>query len=396
MLFFSISKLQYRNSNSYFSLLLLLSGDISSNPGLSHNNHLQPQREWSVFNSRGLHFIHLNVNSLLPKIDELRNFAKLSNAVVISISESKLDGFVLSSEIHIDNYNTLRCDRTRHGGGVVCYTRNDLSYDVKSFLPPEIENIFFELLLPNTKPIVVGIIYRPPSQSEFLEIINTHFSKLDTNNNEIYIVLGDFNINLYLNNSYIFQKNNLLQSQSIPSDIKKYYEFCTMFGLKQLIEIIYCTRKISRIKRGTHKQIRYRSLENYSTDIYEEALGRVDFPNYHNFENINDAYSNFIQKVMGVIDLVAPIKSRRIKQNSQEWFNGEVAEKISVRDKLFKKLKKSKLHIDKEIYKIARYEVQKKFFQKKRFYKKGFIRKKSFFRIDSMILLVNLESFGRL
>ena len=62
---------------------------------------------------------------------------------------------------------------------------------------------------------------------------------------------------------------------------------------------------------------------------------------------------------MGVIDLAAPIKSRRIKQNSQEWFDGEVAEKISARDKLFKKLKKPKLHIDKEMYKIARYEVQK-------------------------------------
>ena len=75
-------------------------------------------------------------------------------------------------------------------------------------------------------------------------------------------------------------------------------------------QILYCTKKISRIKRGMHKEIRYRSLKNYSADIYEEALGRVDFPNYHNFENINDAYSNFIQKVMGVIDLVAPIKSR--------------------------------------------------------------------------------------
>ena len=86
---------------------------------------------------------------------------------------------------------------------------------------------------------------------------------------------------------------------------------------------------------------------------------RTDFPNYNNFENINDAYSNFVQKVMGVIDLVAPVKSRRIKQNSQEWFDGEVAEKINVRDKLFKKFKKPKLHIDKEINKIARYEVQK-------------------------------------
>ena len=64
-------------------------------------------------------------------------------------------------------------------------------------------------------------------------------------------------------------------------------------------QIIYCTRRISRIKKGMHKQIRYRSLKNYSADIYEEALGRVDFPNYHNFKNINDGYSNFIQKVMG-------------------------------------------------------------------------------------------------
>ena len=115
--FFSISKLQYRNSNSYFSLLLLLSGDITLNPGPPHNNQLQPQNEWSVFNSRGLHFIHLNINSLLPKIDELRNIAKLSNAAVIGIGESKLDDSVLSSEIHIDNYNTLHCDQNRHGEG---------------------------------------------------------------------------------------------------------------------------------------------------------------------------------------------------------------------------------------------------------------------------------------
>ena len=47
--------------------------------------------------------------------------------------------------------------------------------------------------------------------------------------------------------------------------------------------------------------------------------------------------------------IVSTIKSGRIKQNSQEWFDGEAAEKISVRNKLFKKLKKSKLHIDNEI-----------------------------------------------
>ena len=125
------------------------------------------------------------------------------------------------------------------------------------------------------------------------------------------------------------------------------------------LQLIYRNRKISRIKRDTHKQTTCHSLKSYSADIYKEALGRLDFPNYHNFGNINDVYSNFIQKVMGVINLVALIKSRQIKQNSEEWFDGEVAERISVRDRLFKEFKKSKLYINKEIDKANRYEVER-------------------------------------
>ena len=45
---------------------------------------------------------------------------------------------------------------------------------------------------------------------------------------------------------------------------------------------------------------------------------------------------------MGVIDLVAPITSRKTKLNWQEWFDHKVAEKVSARDRLFKKFKKVK------------------------------------------------------
>ena len=75
---------------------------------------------------------------------------------------------------------------------------------------------------------------------------------------------------------------------------------------------------------------------------------------------------------MEVIDKVAPVKSKRIKRNSQEWFDSEISEKLIIRDKLFKKYKKTRLHVDKEIYKRARYSVQnliakkkKEFFEKK-------------------------------
>ena len=69
---------------------------------------------------------------------------------------------------------------------------------------------------------------------------------------------------------------------------------------------------------------------------------------------------------MEVIDKVASLKERRVKQNSQEWFDGEIADEIKNRDKSFRKFKKSKLQIDKNIYNAARYKLQKMIINKKR------------------------------
>ena len=166
------------NNKSFNSLILILSGDISLNPGPVYNHHPPNLKEWDKFKIKGLHLLHLNVSSLLPKIDELRYIAKLSNAAVIGITESKLDDCILDSEIQIDNYQILRCDRNRKGRGVACYVRNDLSYIENNFFPEEIENIFFEILLLKTKPITVKIIYQPLNQNNFLQTLNKNVAKL--------------------------------------------------------------------------------------------------------------------------------------------------------------------------------------------------------------------------
>ena len=62
---------------------------------------------------------------------------------------------------------------------------------------------------------------------------------------------------------------------------------------------------------------------------------------------------------MSATDRVAPIKERRVKKNSQEWFDGKIADEIQNSDKLFKKFKKSKLHIDKDISNTARFKQVK-------------------------------------
>ena len=61
-------------------------------------------------------------------------------------------------------YSIAWNDRNRKGGGVACYIRSNICYSSKTWLSDNLENIFIDLLFPNTKPISVGIIYKPPSQ----------------------------------------------------------------------------------------------------------------------------------------------------------------------------------------------------------------------------------------
>lgn len=62
--------------------------------------------------------------------------------------------------------------------------RNYLSFTKRNYFTHDTETIFIVAFLPNTKPMTVNIIHRPPSQTSFLEIVNEYFQKLDTDDKE--------------------------------------------------------------------------------------------------------------------------------------------------------------------------------------------------------------------
>ena len=72
-----------------------------------------------------------------------------------------------------------------------------------------------------------------------------------------------------------------------------------------------------------------RSLKHYAVNLFVEDLGKV------------------------------PSKEIRFKNNNQDWFDRKVVDLIHVREKLFLKFKKSKLHVDEEIYKKIMNQAQK-------------------------------------
>ena len=79
-------------------------------------------------------------------------------------------------------------------------------------------------------------------------------------------------------------------------------------------------------KRGGHKQIKFRSFKNYIIDGYAKALVEINFLEYKNLDNVSDAYSNFIKKLVEAIVKVRLVKNKKIKKNSQEWFVSEILE----------------------------------------------------------------------
>ena len=79
------------------------------------------------------------------------------------------------------------------------------------------ESIFFDILLPKSKPILIGVLYRPPSQLNFLDNFSDKLDIISNNNNQEIYLLGDINID---------KKSPLA---------KQYNEICCLHGLKQLI-----------------------------------------------------------------------------------------------------------------------------------------------------------------
>ena len=81
---------------------------------------------------------------------------------MIGTSEAKLDETSFDAEIYIEGYSIVQCDRDRKGGGVVCYIKHDICFSTKNIISNNMKVIFVNLLLPKTKPIFVGIVYKHP------------------------------------------------------------------------------------------------------------------------------------------------------------------------------------------------------------------------------------------
>jgi hypothetical protein len=128
---------------------------------------------------KGLLFLHANIRSLIPKILEVKLLLEKTKAAVLAISETWVDSSVPDGKLNIEGYNILRRNCSRHSGGVCLYIKHGLAFNLRPDLNTDgLEAIFTEILLPKSKPIIIGACYHPPNDNQFLPQFETVLSKI--------------------------------------------------------------------------------------------------------------------------------------------------------------------------------------------------------------------------
>ena len=152
------------------------------------------------FRSKGLHIANLNVRHLMPKIDELRVTLSCENEPnIFGVCETFLDTDKSDGQVAIGGYDFIRNDRCKTvnqtGGSVILYFRNSLNCRHKPELEiSNIETLWSEIALQNSKSILVCTVYRPPNfHSNWIDLFKEELSIAQTTGLEI-ILMGDFNI----------------------------------------------------------------------------------------------------------------------------------------------------------------------------------------------------------
>jgi hypothetical protein len=90
---------------------------------------------------------------------------------LIAFNETRLDSNITDNIVHLTDYDIIRKDRSRNGGGICICLRSSINYKIRNDLvPSELEAVCIEIIKPHSKPFLVTTVYRPPSAlSEFFD-----------------------------------------------------------------------------------------------------------------------------------------------------------------------------------------------------------------------------------
>ena len=348
--------------------------------------------------SKGLTMAHLNVRSLIPKIEQVAYILQTTQVDILSLNETWLDGTISNADLHIDGYEIIRADRNRAGGGVALYISNDINYHLRDDLFINgLEALWVEIQRDKISPILVSTMYRPPDKKEdYYDLIIDSLNKASLGNVDI-ILMGDLNYNytidLTLSNNPVKYLEDLFEmKQLVTSYTRVAPKSATTIDI--ILSTIAAQHKITGICKLTlsdhfmcytivedkcikkeHKTITFRDYKTFSTLSFikelKEELGDLQILDS---DTLQEKWERWKNTFLEVSNRHAPKKTCRVRTRHNPWVTSEIIKLMYRRDYLHDKAIKLKQdHIWSE-YKKTRNLVNRTIKQNKFNYYKNVIK----------------------
>ena len=339
---------------------------------------------YELSRAKGLKIVHLNIRSLLPKIEQIRTLLSQYKIDIMTISETWLNSYIDDKLIAISGYTLLRQDRQgeeakTRGGGLISYIIQGKAMHVKD-LPEDsvstkhIEAHWFHLTMPNSRNIYICNTYRPPTGKVDLALrtLNSSITNKNLRRTDIFI-LGDFNVD-YRNKSSpsykklaFFETSNSLQQviQKATRTTKKNHSILDLILTSSnhvaqagtLDTFISDHQPIFVIKKKIKAQAKRitfsgRAYKNLVEKEFVNNLKSQNWDKLYDTTDVNCQWELINQAIQNELDKQCPIKQFTFKKDKPLYMHKDILEQMRNRDYFYRKAKFTKSEDD---WNIARF-----------------------------------------
>ena len=349
--------------NTFVFLLLLISGDVHPNPGPDSfsSSNTSTCSNMSTIISKNLNIIHLNIQSILPKIGLLE--VEMQNYDILIFTETWLTSQVSDDDIMITNFNCpYRKDREgRQGGGVAIYTKIGISsVNRPEFLYDNLEALCIEIKLQSHKFLLCGL-YRPPNSGlEYWDLIDQSIDNMSTSTIKDLVIMGDFNCDMLKNDAsnkitqlalsynlqqlieepthYTEHSASLIDLALVSKPSNVIYSDVTSPFIPDLIRYhcpIILVLKFRKPSKTTHKRhIWLYDKGDYTK--YRRLLNDTDWNQILLTPDLNETVNKVTDVIIESAKAAIPNKTVIIRPEEPKWINCNIKRQIRQRKRLFK------------------------------------------------------------
>ncbi|CAC5400500.1 unnamed protein product [Mytilus coruscus] len=314
--------------------------------------------------SKSLTFLHLNIQSLTPKLDLIA--AEYQEFDILAFTESCLNSSHTDDSINLLNFHSPFCrDRGPHKlcGGVVVYVKNNLNVRRRADLEiDELEAIWLELKLQNKK-ILFGIFYiSPNSGHETWVKVETSLDMALNDNKDNIVVSGDFNENQHnISNSKIkalINQFNLTQMIDEPTHFTENSSLLIdLIMTSNVNDISYCC-----VGPPLTDQIRYHcpviGYLNFLTtpikafkrkiwlydkgdyDIFRNTLDEAAWDTQMASDSVDEVTENMTNTILQAATISIPNKIITVRKISSAWLKNDIKKLLGKRIEFAERQKK--------------------------------------------------------